>query len=142
MTQTKTFKSKTFRMSKISTDFSDKKILALFYKDINKWRLLGCPKHSVFCADVGLCRNLARYLVESRRSVTSILHPVRELQKQMFLDAGLDYTYPFNPKAADSNAPGLYYANELDLGRLYKNKARIRWILRQIKEAKAAGLYL
>lgn len=89
-----------------------KALLVEFYKEFSLWVETGKGNFDKEC---GICDNLTEWALA--KGFPS--YPFRYLLKESFIDAGLDYRYPFNEGS---------HANYVEDHDMYNNPLRVQWI--------------
>lgn len=100
--------------------------MQLFYRDIHKWILAGCPKHKIFSGDKALCRSLEDYLTDMGYEWSAAFAHLR-IMVSHFEQDGLNRTYPFNTNRNSAFFDSYY--EERYAAAHYKNKNRLQWIV-------------
>lgn len=98
-----------------------------FYKELNKWVKEGCPEHSVFTKNVGICSSYGFWLKKQKLpkplDTYTLLQELEEELKIAFQSA----TIPFNESFSD-------FIKECENTSLYSNRKRINWIAYKASE--------
>ena len=88
-----------------------------FYQEFQAWIDSGFSNSTIFTPIYGLCGNALRWARAHNLAHIEFLNSLKE----QFLDAGLDYEYPFNEDYAD-------YDHESWSDSLYTNEKRLKWV--------------